>query len=123
MTPEQLEAIPGIDEDAVNRIQQAINGYYGQDYAEASASDAEAAEPESVEATAETPDNEAPESGGEPLGISEHNEAEEISDSVENAEESTSATMNEPVEAINGAEGESAVEGEPSTPVEPQAGR
>ena len=32
MTPEQLEALEGIDEEAVNRIQQAINGYYGQEY-------------------------------------------------------------------------------------------
>ena len=34
MTPEQLEALEGIDEDAVNRIQQAINSFYGQEYAE-----------------------------------------------------------------------------------------
>ena len=34
MTPEQLEAIPGIDEDAVGSIQQAINAYYGQEYGE-----------------------------------------------------------------------------------------
>lgn len=34
MTPEQLESIPDIDEDAVARIQQAINGYYGQEYGE-----------------------------------------------------------------------------------------
>lgn len=33
MTPEQLEAVEEIDADAVNAIQQAINGYYGQDYA------------------------------------------------------------------------------------------
>src|SRR5207249_7919885 len=34
MTPEQLESIEGIDPDSVNRIQQAINSYYGQEYAE-----------------------------------------------------------------------------------------
>jgi len=34
MTPEELEALEGIDEDAVNRIQQAINGFYGQEYTE-----------------------------------------------------------------------------------------
>jgi transcription termination/antitermination protein NusA len=34
MTPEELEALEGIDEDAVNRIQQAINGFYGQEYSE-----------------------------------------------------------------------------------------
>jgi transcription termination/antitermination protein NusA len=34
MTPEELQALEGIDEDAVNRIQQAINGFYGQEYSE-----------------------------------------------------------------------------------------
>ncbi len=33
MTPEELESVPGIDGYAVGKIQQAINGYYGQDYA------------------------------------------------------------------------------------------
>ena len=33
MTPEELEALEGIDADAVNRIQQAINSFYGQEYA------------------------------------------------------------------------------------------
>lgn len=32
MTPEDLEAIEGIDAETVNRIQQAINAYYGQEY-------------------------------------------------------------------------------------------
>jgi N utilization substance protein A len=32
MTPEQLEALEGIDADAVNLIQQAINSFYGQEY-------------------------------------------------------------------------------------------
>ncbi|MDP9171830.1 MAG: transcription termination factor NusA [Acidobacteriota bacterium] len=39
MTPEQLEAIEGIDGEAVNRIQQAINGYYGQEYGEQQAAE------------------------------------------------------------------------------------
>jgi len=30
MTPEDLEAIPGVDQAAVERIQAAVNGYYGQ---------------------------------------------------------------------------------------------
>src|SRR5579863_4787849 len=34
MTPEQLEALEGIDEEAVGRIQVAINSFYGQEYAE-----------------------------------------------------------------------------------------
>jgi N utilization substance protein A len=47
MTPEELESIPGIDEDAVNRIQQAINGYYGQEYTEQPAAEySDAAPPE-----------------------------------------------------------------------------
>jgi N utilization substance protein A len=32
MTPEQLESLEGIDGEAVNRIQQAINSFYGQEY-------------------------------------------------------------------------------------------
>jgi N utilization substance protein A len=40
MTPEQLEAIEGIDSDAVNRIQQAINSFYGQVYTEGPSEDA-----------------------------------------------------------------------------------
>src|ERR1017187_7650581 len=32
MTPEQLEALEGIDEDTVNRIQQEMNSFYGQEY-------------------------------------------------------------------------------------------
>ncbi len=32
MTPEDLESLDGIDDDAVNRIQQAINSFYGQEY-------------------------------------------------------------------------------------------
>ena len=31
MTPEQLEALEGIDAEAVNQLQNAINGYYGQE--------------------------------------------------------------------------------------------
>jgi len=34
MTPEELEALEGIDEEAVSRIQQAINRFYGQEYVE-----------------------------------------------------------------------------------------
>ena len=34
MTPEELEALEGIDAEAVSRIQEAINRFYGQEYAE-----------------------------------------------------------------------------------------
>src|SRR5947209_6635259 len=40
MTPEQLEAIEGIDGEAVNRIQNAINSFYGQEYGEAAVAEA-----------------------------------------------------------------------------------
>jgi transcription termination/antitermination protein NusA len=48
MTPEQLEAIEGIDADAVNSIQQAINSFYGQVY-EAQPLEEEPAPPAGVE--------------------------------------------------------------------------
>jgi transcription termination/antitermination protein NusA len=49
MTPEELEALEGIDGDAVNRIQQAINGFYGSEYGEAVADNMTAeAEPDNV---------------------------------------------------------------------------
>ncbi len=41
MTPEQLESLEGIDADAVNRIQQAINSFYGQEYEAAPAQEYE----------------------------------------------------------------------------------
>ena len=40
MTPEQLESIPDIDGEAVSRIQQSINSYYGQEYTEQNQQDA-----------------------------------------------------------------------------------
>ncbi|HEY4085081.1 MAG TPA: transcription termination factor NusA [Bryobacteraceae bacterium] len=42
MTPELLEALEGIDENAVSLIQQAINRYYGQEYAEEAPVEAQA---------------------------------------------------------------------------------
>jgi transcription termination/antitermination protein NusA len=42
-TPEQLEALEGIDEESVVRIQQAINSFYGQEYYTPEAPNAEAA--------------------------------------------------------------------------------
>src|SRR4051812_24036663 len=41
MTPEQLEVLEGIDAEAVNNIQQAINGFYGQEYAAEPVAEAE----------------------------------------------------------------------------------
>jgi len=45
MTPEQLEEIPGVDEEMVNNIQTAVVGYYGQ------FEEQESAEPAVVETT------------------------------------------------------------------------
>ena len=54
MTPEQLEALEGIDEDAVSLIQQAINSFYGQEYAEEAAAEERAGRSAAAEASAET---------------------------------------------------------------------
>ncbi len=60
MTPELLEAMEGIDANAVSLIQQAINAYYGQEYAEEApveaAPEAEAAAPVNDEAQPEASD-------------------------------------------------------------------
>jgi N utilization substance protein A len=78
MTPEQLESIPGIDEDAVVRIQQAINAYYGQEYGEQAPIEATSDELE------ERPDEL---SGGE--AVSAENNVDSTSDNmVESATES-----------------------------------
>ena len=82
MTPEQLESIEGIDPESVNRIQQAINSYYGQEYAEPQA-----------EFVAGEPEAEAP--AGEETAA-EHPVA---ADTNENAGDGDSATMVESAES------------------------
>jgi N utilization substance protein A len=80
MTPELLEALEGIDENDVGLIQQAINSYYGQEYAEeAPAAALEAVEPAAGEVSVE--------------------ETAMAVDSVVEAEPEPSATMSESVEA------------------------
>jgi N utilization substance protein A len=117
MTPELLEAIEGIDEDAVNRIQQAINSYYGQEYGEPQAPEAENSQV--VEGVQAEPLAAEPEAGSEPA----ENAAPEPADSVENTTESASGTMNEPEEPIDdGAEGDQAAAVVSAQP-EPEAGR
>ncbi len=84
MTPEQLEALEGIDADAVNSIQQAINSFYGQEYTEEQAPEPEAAEETAAAADSEV--NEAAESeavaaGGNEAGGNEdggHEDGAEI---------------------------------------------
>jgi N utilization substance protein A len=70
MTPEDLEAVPGIDPETVEAIQTAVNGYYGQFEASEAApeeigdSAAEAAppaaeEPNPAASVASEPENES----------------------------------------------------------------
>jgi transcription termination/antitermination protein NusA len=96
MTPEQLESIEGIDPDSVNRIQQAINSYYGQEYAEPQA------EFVAGESEAETPAGEE--------NAAEHRVA---ADTNENAGDGDSATMVESAESPESvATGEASATGE-----------
>jgi len=62
MTPEDLEALPGVDPAAVERIQAAVNSYYGQfeGAVESATATAEPALEQSTTATAEA----APEQSG-----------------------------------------------------------
>jgi N utilization substance protein A len=82
MTPEQLEAIEGIDADAVNRIQQAINSFYGQEYLEAPPeggvpqADAEAHSPEPEAQDAASPESGPSDTMVEPPGVVEGARAE-----------------------------------------------
>ena len=80
MTPELLEALEGIDENDVSLIQQAINSYYGQEYAEeAPAAAQEPAEPAAAEVSTEA--------------------TADVTDSAGAAEPEASGTMSESVEA------------------------
>jgi N utilization substance protein A len=103
MTPEQLEALEGIDADAVSRIQQAINGFYGQEYEGSAATLTE--EPPAEE----TPADET-EAGASPVETAAGDEAA----SAESAEVESQAsdTMMEPPESARdaGAEGSPAAE-------------
>jgi transcription termination/antitermination protein NusA len=82
MTPEGLEALEGIDSEAVGRIQQAINRFYGQEYGEEPPVEAEAAPVE------------APES---PAGESPVNDGEDAGSALESV---SSDNMSEPAEAL-----------------------
>src|SRR5262249_31450977 len=89
MTPEELEAIDGIDEDAVGRIQQAINSFYGQEYQpEAIQTDGPPIQEEDLRAAAGEPESPA---GGEPesqdvaAAAPEAIETEPVADDVSSA--------------------------------------
>jgi len=114
MTPEQLEALEGIDEEAVGRIQQAINNFYGQEYGEA----VQEAAPEfeaSVEGTAE-------EVQGETAEAAPGDEAESAAASG-SAESLSSDTMDQSAEeaAGPGVEGQSAAESDDERASSPAA--
>lgn len=98
MTPEELEAIEGIDEEAVSRIQQAINGFYGQDYVEAQTqeyADEQAADAATVESLDEA-------------AVDSNDSTEPVAD-AEKAEPSASDTMVESAESGSGSGDESEV--------------
>ena len=80
MTPEQLEALEGIDEETVNRIQQAINAFYGQEYGEQQAGfEQVAVAGEGGAETAEAATNEAiPEQATPEQATAEETGAEEV---------------------------------------------
>jgi len=89
MTPEILEAMEGIDENAVGLIQQAINRYYGQEYTEEAPAVEAAAEP-AVEAAADTGSETAPAAAAE---------ASEPSDTMSESVETGAETREEPASA------------------------
>jgi N utilization substance protein A len=80
MTPEELEALPGIDPETVEAIQTAVNGYYGQFEGsfEAPAAVEAAAEPAAEAATEAAPE--------EPAEIASEPENESVT--IDNAESS-----------------------------------
>jgi N utilization substance protein A len=103
MTPEELESISGIDDEAVGRIQQAINGYYGQEYSD--------------QQYAEEMQSEAPESGDAPVAEPSGEAVAEAAEPNENAGDAGSDTIREPVEVSADAVGTADSGSEPA--VEP----
>jgi N utilization substance protein A len=77
MTPEQLEEIPGVDDEMVENIQTAVVGYYGQ------FEEQEALESAAPETTQETAAPDAPET---PAAASNGEAAQNESDRIENTE-------------------------------------
>jgi N utilization substance protein A len=77
MTPEDLEALPGIDPETVEAIQTAVNSYYGQ------FESAEAPPEEADESTAAAPPPEAEETNP-PASVASEPENESVT--IENAE-------------------------------------
>ncbi len=91
MTPEDLEALEGIDSDAVNRIQQAINSFYGQEYAEeppAQDSAEETAAP--VESAPESPAVQAAAAGSIQAAVGESIQNDTMNESSDSVAEQVS---------------------------------
>jgi N utilization substance protein A len=68
MTPEELEAIEGIDSAAIEALQSAVNSYYGQ----FEASVAQETQPESESAAAEPQEAAEPENESVRIENTEH---------------------------------------------------
>jgi len=98
MTPEQLEEIPGIDEKAVESIQQAVVSYYGQfegsmeSPAEAVAAETAAVEPAAAEPSLDVAGEVPLEVAGEPAG----DVSESVVDAVEQENQSVTIEGGEP---------------------------
>ncbi len=90
MTPEELEAIPGIDQESVDQLQMAVNSYYSQfeEQGQAAAAPEAAAEPgaEAAEAGAEA--------GGEPPEALQAAPEAEIAEQSGTMEDAGSPTQN-----------------------------
>jgi N utilization substance protein A len=106
MTPEELEALEGIDADAVNRIQQAINSFYGQEYIEVPQEGAPQEGAAAPEGVAPLQEDVLPAQGSEPQTAA----SSEIA--VESSGSAASDTMVKPPEFADGAgaEGHSGAE-------------
>jgi N utilization substance protein A len=102
MTPEQLEEIPGIDPQLVEKIQEAVNAYYSQFEEQGQGEPEPAAAPEAVEAgtavAAELPSAVGLEPTSDPAPEeipSEPAETEEIPEQFANIENADSPTHNQ----------------------------
>ena len=101
MTPEQLEEIPGIDADTVERIQTAVNSFYGQPFEESDQSaEPVFAEPETTDAGAvpesDLVEGESAEVEAQPSVTIENAHREQGSDEEEGVEGDVSGPASHP---------------------------
>jgi N utilization substance protein A len=117
MTPEQLEEIPGIDADTVERIQTAVNSFYGQPFEETD----QDAEPDQGAANEQNPGAVLAESGAEgsaAIGESGSQAVESAEVEVHSSVTIENAHQEEDREGQEGVEGD--VSGPASHPTNPQ---